>query len=127
MKLQADRMEGGNAISRHSTEGVIVNGVEHTHSIIVPWQGEVLAWPPADFGALAAEHFEMLLPLKPELLIFGSGSRIRFAAPKLLRSLMSHGVGCETMDTPAACRTYNVLRAEGRQVVAALLFETAGR
>ncbi len=123
MKLHADRMEGGNAISRHSTVGVIVSGVEYTHSVIVPWQGAITRWPPGDFAALTPQHFEMLAELGPELLIFGSGNRIRFAAPQLLRALMSRGIGFETMDTPAACRTYNVLRAEGRQVVAALLFE----
>lgn len=123
MKLHADRMEGGNAISRHSAAGVIVNGVEHTHSVIVPWQGAVTRWPPDNFDALTPQHFEMLVELGPELLIFGSGSRIRFVAPKLLRALMSRGIGVETMDTPAACRTYNVLRAEDRKVIAALLFE----
>ena len=57
--------------------------------------------------------------------IFGSGARIRFPRPALLRELIAKRIGFETMDTPAACRTYNVLLAEGRSVVAALLFEPA--
>ncbi len=123
MKLQADRMEGENAISRHSSAGIIVGGVEYRHSVIVPWHGTVSAWPPPDFEALTEQDFERLIDLGPELIVFGSGARIHFPAPKLLRSLMNRGIGVETMDTPAACRTYNVLRAESRKVVAALLFD----
>lgn len=123
MKLQADRMEGLNAISRHGAEGVLVNGVEHRRSVIVPWQGKVAPWEVPAFEALAEADFERLAALGPELVIFGSGARIRFPHPRLLKPLMSRRIGIETMDSPAACRTYNVLLAEGRAVVAALLFE----
>ena len=125
MKLQADRIEGLNAISRHGTEGVIVNGIEHRNSVIVPWQGAVVGWPVGEFALLEARHFEMLAELKPELVIFGSGSRIRFPKPALLRPLIDRRIGIETMDTAAASRTYNVLLTEGRTVLLALLFETA--
>ena len=123
MKLQADRMEGQNAISRHGPEGVIVNGAEFRESVVVPWRGSVMPWGVASFEALSAEHFEALAELAPELVIFGSGSRLRFAKPALMRPLMARRIGFETMDTAAACRTYNVLLAEGRAVAAALLFE----
>jgi uncharacterized protein len=125
VKLHAERIEGTNAISRHGPEGVIVNGVEHRNSVIVPWKGVVQAWPVARFEDLTEAHFEALARLRPELVVFGSGSRIRFARPALLRTLIDARIGVETMDSPAACRTYNVLLAEGRSVVAALLFERA--
>ena len=128
MKLQADRLEGQNAIARHGPGGVLVNGVEHPHSVIVPWTGEVSAWAVDAFEALAPSHFERLAELAPELVIFGSGARLRFVHPALLKPLLGRRIGVETMDTAAACRTYNVLLAEGRSVVAALLFEPrAGR
>ena len=123
MKLQADRIEGRNAVARHGVDGVIVNGIEHRTSVIVPWQGAVLPWPVQDFAALTPEHFAMLGRLSPELVIFGSGARIRFPAPALLRSLIERRIGVETMDTAAASRTFNVLLAEGRTVLVALLFE----
>ena len=123
MKLQADRMEGLNAISRHGAEGVIVNGVEHRRSVIVPWRGAVTTWNVSGFDALAEAHFEDLAALAPELVIFGSGARLRFPNPRLLKPLMSRRIGVETMDSPAACRTYNVLLAEGRAVLVALLFD----
>ncbi len=125
MKLQADRIEGQNAIARHGPDGVIVNGTEHRASVIVPWSGEVSPWEVGSFDALTEAHFEMLAALKPELVIFGSGSRIRFVKPALLKALIGRRIGVETMDTAAACRTYNVLLAEDRSVVAALLFESA--
>jgi uncharacterized protein len=126
MKMQADRPEGSNAITRHGAEGVIVNGREHRHNVLVPWRGEVVPWAVDDFEALDEASFEALIALEPELVIFGSGSRIRFPRPALLKDLMARRIGFETMDTPAACRTYNVLLGEGRAVVAALLFERGG-
>jgi uncharacterized protein len=125
MKMRADRIEGQNAIARHGPGGVVVNGVEHTESVIVPWQGEVAAWNVDAFDSLRADHFARVAALKPELVIFGSGSRLRFPAPALLRPLIDAGIGVETMDTAAACRTYNVLLAESRSVVAALIFDAA--
>jgi len=123
MKMQADRIEGQNAVQRHSVEGVVVNGIEHRSSVVVPWRGEVASWPVDDFTALAEAHFAQLAALAPEIVIFGSGARIRFVKPVLLRPLIERRIGVETMDTAAACRTYNVLLAEGRSVVLAALFE----
>jgi len=126
MKMQADRIEGQNAVQRHSSEGVVVNGIEHRASVVVPWQGEVCAWPVDDFAALTEAHFAQLAAIAPEIVIFGSGARIRFVKPALLRPLIERRIGVETMDTAAACRTYNLLVAEGRPVVAALLVEPGG-
>jgi uncharacterized protein len=125
MKMRADRMEGQNAIARHGPQGVVVNGVTWTESVVVPWTGAVFAWQAASFEALTPAHFAGLAALAPELVIFGSGARLRFPAPVLLRPLMDARIGFETMDTAAACRTYNVLLAEGRSVLAALLFSAA--
>ena len=123
MKLQADRIEGQNAIARHGPDGVIVNGVEYRRSVIVPWTGEVRPWVAGGYDALTEADFESLAALKPELVIFGSGPKLRFPRPAMLKALLGRRIGVETMDTGAACRTYNVLLAEGRSVLAALLFE----
>ena len=125
MKLQPDRIEGVNAVTGIAPGALRINGQAHSTSVVLPWQGAVQAWPCAEFAALRAAHFEQLLALAPELVIFGSGARIRFVAPALLRPLIERGIGVETMDTAAACRTYNVLASEGRSVVAALLLEAA--
>jgi uncharacterized protein len=78
-------------------------------------------WPPAGFDALAEAHFAALLELAPDVVLLGTGASIRFPHPRLVRALTEAGIGVEVMDTPAACRTFNILVAEGRRVAAALL------
>jgi uncharacterized protein len=121
LKLQPDRIEGVNVISGLMPDAVSVNGVAHTSGIVIPWVGNVGPWGTGGFESLTAADFDRLAELGPELVIFGSGKRIRFAPPLLLRTLMARRIGIETMDTAAACRTYNVLAGESRKVVAALL------
>jgi uncharacterized protein len=127
VKLQPDRSEGVNIVTRVDPAAIWVGGVAHAYSILLPWSGGVQRWPPASFSQIAAADFDRILPLQPELVIFGSGARLRFLAPALLRSLIERGTGVETMDTAAACRTYNVLAGEGRRVLAALVLEAAPR
>jgi len=126
VKLQPDRLQGVNAVTAFAPGMVRINAQPYTSSLVLPWQGDVRGWPCEAFEQLRAEHFELLLALRPELVIFGSGQRLRFAAPALLLPLIERRIGVETMDTAAACRTYNVLASEGRAVVAALLLEAPG-
>lgn len=92
-----------------------------THSFVIGSQGERLDFPGVSFDQLSAAHFEQLAAMKPELVIFGSGGKLRFPSPAHQRSLMEARIGLETMDTLAACRTYNILAGEGRHVLALLL------
>jgi uncharacterized protein len=124
MKFQPDLLEGVNVITRQDSgppAAVWVGNVVFNTSVLVPWVGVVEDWEPVLPADLRSEHFERILAFKPEIVIFGSGARLQFVAPALMRSLMSARIGVETMDTPAACRTYNVLAAEKRKVLAALL------
>ena len=92
-------------------------------SIVIGSRGEKFDWNCTRFDQLTEAHFAMLAETQPELVIFGSGTRLRFAPPAFMRVLMQKRIGVETMDTLAACRTYNILAGEGRQVLAALLIE----
>jgi uncharacterized protein len=121
MKFQPETSDGVNVITRHDAGRVWVGTVPFAHSILVPWQGEVQAWDATGVAALGAAHFERIAQLRPEVVIFGSGARIQFVSPALLRVLYEQRIGVETMDTAAACRTYNVLASERRRVLAALL------
>lgn len=125
MKFQPDTTEGVNLVTRQEPGRVWVGPTLYRHSVLVPWQGEVLPWAATAAEDLTATHFEQLAAMQPELVIFGSGARLRFVAPALLQSLMALRIGVETMDTPAACRTYNVLVSEHRRVLAALLLAPA--
>jgi uncharacterized protein len=94
------------------------------HSVVIGSGGEKLDWLCVRFEDLTEAHFSQLAASQPELVIFGSGIRLRFPPPAFLRELMARRIGVETMDTLAACRTYNILAGEGRRVTAALLIET---
>jgi len=124
MKLQPDRFDTL-AVNAHGPGWVAVNGQKWIESVVISSKGDMFAWDCPSFEQLNEAHFERLLACSPELVIFGSGNRLRFAPPALLRALIKHGVGVECMDTQAACRTYNILAGEGRRVVAALLIESA--
>jgi uncharacterized protein len=126
MKFQPDTAAGVNTIARQEPGRVWVGAGAFSDSVIVPWEGSVLPWGLPQFEALTAAHFERIAELAPEVVIFGSGRRLRFAHPSLLRPLIDRRIGVETMDTAAACRTYNVLVSERRSVVAALLLEADG-
>ena len=88
MKFQPDTSDGVNVITRHEPGRVWVGGTPFGHSLLLPWSGEVLPWGAAAFDALGATHFERLLALAPEVVIFGSGSRLRFPPPVWLRGLI---------------------------------------
>lgn len=126
MKFQPDTPEGVNVITRHEPGRVWVGSMPFDHSVLLPWSGEVQPWHATAFDELDAAHFDRLLALVPEVVIFGSGARLRFPPPAWLRGLIGRRIGVETMDTAAACRTYNVLVSERRAVVAALLVESGG-
>jgi uncharacterized protein len=96
-----------------------------SHSVVIGSKGERLNWQGVGFEQLAEAHFEQLAQIKPELVVFGSGRSLRFPAPALQRALIQQRIGLESMDTIAACRTYNILAGEGRHVLAVLLSEPA--
>ncbi|MDA8454628.1 Mth938-like domain-containing protein [Acidovorax sp. GBBC 3334] len=122
MKFQPDRSDS-QTISAYGPDWIAVNGEKLTASVVIGARGVRQEWNCARFEDLTAEHFALLADLDAEVIIFGSGQRNRFPQPAWLRPLMAKRVGLETMDTQAACRTYNILAGEGRNVVAALLLE----
>ena len=94
--------------------------------MLVPWVGQARAWDARRVEELTQAHFDALLEYDPEVVIFGSGPKLKFVSPALYRSLIERRIGVETMDSGAACRTYTVLANEGRRVVAAILLAPGG-
>ena len=126
MKLQPDRLDVQSILGYGpGWVGLGRDGVAEKieRSIVIGSRGEKFDWDCTRFEDLTENHFARLAETKPELVIFGSGTRLRFAPPAFMRALMQSRIGIETMDTLAACRTYNVLAGEGRLVIAALLLE----
>jgi uncharacterized protein len=124
MKLQPDRFDFP-AVTGYGSDWVAVLGEKVKASTIICSDGQRLDWACNRFEDLTAQHFEQLAQLPIEVVIFGSGQKLRFAPPALMQSLMQKRIGLETMDTQAACRTYNILAGEGRKVALALLMETS--
>ncbi len=123
MKLQPDHLDV-QAISGYGPGWVAVGSEKITSSVVLGSHGERFEWHCSSFSLLDESHFSLIDELGPELVIFGSGERLRFPRPAWTASLASRRIGLETMDTQAACRTYNILAAEGRHVVLAVLLET---
>src|SRR5262245_20943834 len=122
MKLHLAGNAGQQLFTGYGAGYVAVNNVRYETSVLV-MPSSVGDWPVRNFEALAPADFGFIAALKPEVVVFGTGSRQRFPAPGLARALAASGTGVEIMDTRAACRTYNILAAEGRNVVAAILLE----
>jgi len=122
MKFQPDRSDV-QTITAYGPGWLQVDTDRIAHSVIVGARGQRIAWECSRFEDLTPAHFTQLAELDAEVVIFGSGQRNRFPPPAWLQPLMARRIGLETMDTLAACRTYNILAGEGRNVIAALLLE----
>ena len=123
MKFQPDRFDAP-SITGYGPGWISVGQEKFHTSLILGSRGLRTPWPCARFEALGPEHFAQLAQHDAELILFGSGSRLRFAPPAWLQPLMARRIGVETMDTQAACRTFNILSGEGRNVIAALILDT---
>ena len=122
MKLHATAPGARNAFSGYGDGYVLVNGERHESSVIVTPE-RVLPWRVGGFENLAESDFEAFPGLELEILLIGTGPKQRFPHPRLTRALAEKRIGVEVMDTQAACRTYNILMAEGRRVAAAILLK----
>ena len=122
MKLHLSNNSGINAFTAYGAGYVMVNQTRYERSLVVLRERVLGDWRPASFDTLAAADFAELAALAPEIVLLGTGSRLRFPRPELTRALHQARIGLEVMDLQAACRTFNILAAEDRKVAAALLF-----
>ena len=121
MKLHLTRSGNTNVITGYGEGFVEVNQQRHERSLVVMPDRLWNDWSGTTFEALAAGDLEALAALGQEVILLGTGPLLRFPRPELMRPLLQSRIGLEVMDVPAACRTYNILVAEGRKVAAALL------
>jgi uncharacterized protein len=122
MKLHQARAEGRNLFTGYGPGWVSVNGQRRDSNTIVLGD-RLIDWDVRDFAALTEAAFAALAQLPVEVVLLGTGASLRFPHPRLTLPLRDAGIGFEVMDTPAACRTYNILLGEDRRVGAALLVE----
>jgi uncharacterized protein len=125
MKLHLSNPSGLYSFSGYGDGYVEINGQRHTPSLVItPQSLQLENWSDVSFESLSEDHFSRLVLLKPEMVLLGTGAKLRFPHPRLNRPLVEARIGLDVMDTGAACRTYNILMAEGRGVLALLLQET---
>ncbi|MGP1683183.1 MAG: Mth938-like domain-containing protein, partial [Giesbergeria sp.] len=120
--LHLSSISGINAFTGYGEGYVMVNRQRYERNLVVLHDRIVTDWQPAGFDDLDTADFALLAELKPEIVLLGTGARLRFPRPELTRALIEARIGLEVMDIRAACRTYNFLAAEERKVAAALLF-----
>jgi uncharacterized protein len=121
MELNLDTGEGRYQIRAYDKDFIQVNEQKIQHSLIVTPNQLIDPWPPRSLPELNAEHLQIILALKPSIVLLGAGEHLSFPDPALLNVFYQHKIGIEVMNNGAACRTYTVLMSEGRKVAAALL------
>jgi uncharacterized protein len=125
MKLHATSTQQYQTVTAYDDAGVEINLARFGASLVVLPEVAPAPWPVTGFDQLNADHFAQLDALSPDVVILGTGRRQRFVHPKLTTVLTARRIGVECMDNQAACRTYNILMAEGRKVALALIFDVA--
>lgn len=109
------------ALPSAGTERPVLIEEHLTASFVIAPQHLVRDWPPQRFEELDEEHLHLITTLDPEVVLLGTGQKIRFPSHAWLKAFHQRGVGVEIMDNGAACRTYNILMGEGRNVVAGII------
>ena len=144
MKLHTDPASALNTVTAYGDEYIEVNQVRFSHAVAFGPEGSVAEWPVHAAAEITTSLLQQAAGLSetrrdpldfldepeggspaqgigPEVLIVGTGGRQRLLSQDVLRPLLMAGIGVEVMDTQAAARTYNILMAEGRRVIVALL------
>ena len=121
LKLHLSKPVEKNIFSGYGPGYVVVNNKKYENSMITMPDKIIADWQASTVEKLTEEHFKLLIPYEPEIILLGTGTTLRFPSPLVTKNLLESKIGIEVMDTNAACRTYNILMAEGRNVAAALL------
>ena len=122
MKFQPDRIDGL-SVSGYDSSWLAVNGVRYSHGLLINASGSLKAWPCDYFADIEISHIDLIAPHETEIVLLGCGKKQIFPSKTMSNAFIARGIGLEAMSTAAACRTFNILAAEGRKVAAILLLE----
>ncbi|MBC3906044.1 MULTISPECIES: Mth938-like domain-containing protein [Undibacterium] len=125
MKLHSTPTQQYQTITAYEKDSVEINAITYAYSLIVLPETKPQQWSATSFEQLSDADFAQIEATAPDVVILGTGNKQRFVHPRLTATLASKRIGVECMDNQAACRTYNILMAEGRKVALALIMETA--
>jgi uncharacterized protein len=122
MKFHQDRTVA-NTVSGWRSGEIIIGEQVMRHSFILTAEEIITPWRGRSVATLTVEDMAPVLALEPTIILLGTGACIDFPSTELSAAILSRGIGFEVMDTPAACRTFNILVHERRPVAAALIIE----
>lgn len=123
MKLHLTTAQNDNLITGYGADFIEINKKRYAQNLIVQSNNIIENWHTGEFADLTESSLNQLLDLKPEIVLLGTGEKHQFLHPKMFRKLTESGIPLECMTTAAACRTYNILMSEGRNVAAALILQ----
>ena len=123
MKFAEDHNSARYRITAYEKNSIGVNGRFFNHSMILSPMEMIQDWEPSSYAELKAEHLDPLYNLKPDVLILATGANQVFPNKDILKRLAEEQVGYEIMSTQSACRTFNIIMSEGRNVVVAFFME----
>lgn len=112
---------GGHWIEGYAPGRILIDGRSYQEGLILCPERIISGWGPSTPAKLTRAHVAELMALAPQVILIGTGARQVLPPPAVLETALARGVGIEIMDTGAACRTYNLLMAEGRKVAAGLM------
>lgn len=123
MSLTLDENKATYQIKGYQPGQIQINDRIYYTSLIVAPEQLIENWQPQTIKALSRENLESIIEMHPGILLIGTGSKLEFPMIEIYGDLINKGIGVEIMDTRAACRTYNALTAENRDVIAALIIK----
>ena len=124
MYINRDLPSSANYVAAYTEDGITVGSQVMRTSFVMDAGNIQPDWPVENVACLTVKHLDQALAMQPEIILLGTGNQIVFPANEIGTAVLSRGIGFEIMDTPAACRTFNILMAEERRVVAALIVAT---
>ena len=121
MKFAQDHINSKYLIEAYEAGLIRVGGKDYRHNLLLMPDQLKTAWPVASLHDVQKADLDLLAEQEPDLILFGTGAKQQFLHPKNFAPIINAGIGYEVMPTHAACRTFNILLAEDRRVLAVLI------
>lgn len=122
MEITQDFCDAKFIITGYKAGSVMINNEPHLKSLIIGPELLISPWNVTKPSDLDENNLEIIIQQNPEIVIFGTGEKLVLPDPKIIALFAQHGIGLESMNTMAACRTYGILIAEGRKAIAGIIF-----
>ena len=121
MPLAEDKITSRYSISAYNADEIVINEQIYRQSLVLSSEFISCPWPVRSISELDESSLEIILDLNPDVLLLGTGERQQFTEARIFALLGQQGIGLEVMNNGALCRTFNILVAEDRAVVAAIM------